>query len=164
MDRLLQWNCSCPRYEDSPAYGTVAIACNPAADGGGRQVLGPPSQAWDVLAFSRVTQKAQLSAQALHLIEQIEHGFEPDQIEAVGGPKMFDSTHGINRFFRKFHHPIRWLSDRSYKAGATIDQNGTAGDTPEVCSGIQAVENVVASAETTPEPEAMECPDQIVCS
>jgi len=33
------------------------------------------------ISFSRVTQKAQLGAQAPHLIEQIEHGFESGQIE-----------------------------------------------------------------------------------
>jgi len=74
-----------------------------------------------------VTQKAQLGAQVLHFIEQIEHGFEPGQIDAVNGAQVLDPPNGMDRFFREYHHPIRWLKDRSYKAGATIDQNGTAG-------------------------------------
>ena len=91
------------------------------------------------LRFSMVTQKSQFGAQAIHLIEQIEHGFEPSQIEAVNGPQVLDPPHGINRLFREFHHPIRWLNDGAYKADATIDQNGTAGDTRQMCSLIEAV-------------------------
>jgi hypothetical protein len=41
-----------------------------------------------------ITQKAQLGAQALHLIEQIEHGFEPGQIQAANGPQVLDLPDG----------------------------------------------------------------------
>jgi gamma-glutamyl:cysteine ligase YbdK (ATP-grasp superfamily) len=74
-----------------------------------------------VFAFSVVPQKAQLGAQALHLIEQIEHGFEPGKIEAVNGSQALDSQHSINRLFREFHHAIRRLKDRSYQAGGLCD-------------------------------------------
>ena len=79
-----------------------------------------------MFAFLVVPQKAQFGAQVLYLIEQIEHGFEPGQIEAVNGAQVLDPPHGMNRFFRESRYPIRWLNDGSYKAGTTIDQNGPA--------------------------------------
>ncbi len=89
-----------------------------------------------------VTQKAQLGVQTIYLIEQIEHGFKPGQIDAVNGSQVFDLPNGVDRLFCEFHHAIRRQKDRSDKPGATINQDGTTGDAREMGGCIKAVENV----------------------
>jgi len=42
-----------------------------------------------------VTQEAQLGVQALHLFEQVEHGFKQGQIGAMHGPHVLDSPNGM---------------------------------------------------------------------
>jgi hypothetical protein len=89
-----------------------------------------------------VSQKSQFGAQALHLFEQIEHGFQQGQIGAVHGPHVLDSPNGMDRLFRECHDPIGRLKDGSHKTGTTIDQNGTTGDTCEMGGRIEAVQYV----------------------
>jgi hypothetical protein len=93
-------------------------------------------------ALSRVTQKAQFDTQTIYLIEQIEHRFEPIQIDAVNGPEVLDPPNGMDRLFREFHYPVWPLKYGLYKASATINQNGATGGTREMCRRIEAVENV----------------------
>ena len=60
----------------------------------------------------------------------------------MNGSQMFDSPNGMDRLFREFHHAIRRQKDRSDKAGATINQNGTTGDAREMGGRGEAVKNV----------------------
>ena len=80
------------------------------------------------------------------------------QIEAVNSTQMVDPPNGMDRFFREDHHPIRRLKDRSDKPGATIDQNGMAGNAREMSGGIKAVKRHSVSAGTIRGPAVRECP------
>jgi hypothetical protein len=89
-----------------------------------------------------VTQKMELRAQALHFVNQIEHGFDQGRIKTVQGPYMLYSPNGMDGFFSECHDSIRRLKDRSHKSGAAIHQNGTAGDTRDMSGNIETVQFV----------------------
>ncbi len=89
-----------------------------------------------------VTQEVQLGAEAVDFIDEIEHGFEQRQFEAMNGSHVVDAPDGVNRFLREFHHPIRRPKDRSNKTGATVDQYGSTGDTGEMSGGVETIEDV----------------------
>ncbi|MEO8339182.1 MAG: hypothetical protein ABI604_05600 [Nitrospirota bacterium] len=59
--------------------------------------------------------KADFSPESFHLIEKLEHLFDPSQVGFVSGSHVLDSPKGANSLLGERHNPVRRLIDRPDK-------------------------------------------------